>query len=467
MPPARRTRFDRIGNAVLWPLAALLAFHSVAIMAFNGKTTDDFTTVYRAVARFKAGENVYNEVYEHVDPHYLYSPGATLVLTPLTWFGGLTTARQLFIILNAIAIVGALAVLVRLVGFHPKSAVLPGAVVAAFATESVANTLAFSNINGLLLLALAGYLYCLLVSRDWAAGVLLGLAILIKPIFLPLLWLPLVRGQWRTIVAGAIVPVVLNAAAWPLIPGADEYLTRTMPYLGETRDFANSSLPGISAYTQLPGTLYWPMYLFMGAAVALGVILLLKWKNTDPVMWALVTSGLIFAGVFLLSSLGQQYYSMLLFPMFLTVLLPRSPMHNWVAWLGGFLVFANVKWWSDEWIQAGRLADLFKATAGWTILILAITTTVVVWFFADADPAASRSATDPQERDSGRGHAPAAAANAGRHEVEAQAADDRSGWSRRRRGFGNGRSEASPIPDQAERAPEASAPRSAHRAQRA
>ena len=70
-------------NAAAWPVAILLVVHRVFIVARNGTPTDDFTTVYNAVARMSTGHPVYEQTYNHVDPLYLYTPGATLL--PLRW----------------------------------------------------------------------------------------------------------------------------------------------------------------------------------------------------------------------------------------------------------------------------------------------------------------------------------------------------------------------------------------------
>ena len=79
----RTTAWDHIGNSILWPLAMILVAHRLIILSINGDVTDDFSTVYYALRRFIEGVPVYNENYHHVDPHYLYSPGATLLLSPL------------------------------------------------------------------------------------------------------------------------------------------------------------------------------------------------------------------------------------------------------------------------------------------------------------------------------------------------------------------------------------------------
>ena len=69
-------------RAFAWPLAVLLVFHRVFVLARAGHATDDFTTVWSAARRFVERVPVYSEIYEHVDPHYLYNPGATLLLSP-------------------------------------------------------------------------------------------------------------------------------------------------------------------------------------------------------------------------------------------------------------------------------------------------------------------------------------------------------------------------------------------------
>ncbi|WP_244429036.1 glycosyltransferase family 87 protein [Corynebacterium halotolerans] len=390
----RRTPWDRVGNAVAWPLAVILVIHRIAVLAVNGSVTDDFTTVYSAVRRFLDGVPVYNEVYHYVDPHYLYNPGATLLLSPLGMVGNFELARLAFIVVNAAAIVAALALLTRLFDFSLRSLVWPASITAAFLTESVRNTLIFSNINGLLLLGLAVFLWLLLSGRGWWAGLVIGVMILIKPMFAPLLFLPLVKLDWRTLVGGLAVPVAANVVAWPLVPGAGDYLTRLVPYLGEVRDYANSSLTGMAVYFGMPAALETLVWLLFAAVVGVGVIVLLRWRYSDPLLWATTTTGLLLTGVFFLSSLGQMYYSMMIFPMFFTLLLRRSVFHTWPAWVGAYLFLSPDSWHSNRWVDWGRWADFFQATIGWGILLIAVTTCAVVWWRGER-PFASEAGTVP------------------------------------------------------------------------
>lgn len=389
----RRTPFDRVANLALWPLAVMLVLHRVFVLAVNGSVTDDFSTVYYALRRFHDGVPVYNETYYFVDPHYLYSPGATLFLSPLGLQTDFDTARTIFIIANAVAIIVALGILTRFFGFSLRSGVFPAAVALAYLTEAVRNTLIFSNINGLLLLALTGFLSLFHADKRWAAGVVLGLAILIKPIFAPLLFLPFVKANWQTIVSALAIPVVLNVVAWPIVPQASDYVTRTMPYLGLVRDFANSSLPGIAVYFGMPGWQEKFWFFTFAAIVVAGLLALLRYRYSDPLLWLTGTSSLLFAGVFFLSSLGQMYYSMLLFPLLFTVFLPRSPMHNWLAWLAAYGFLSYDDWNSVEWIDSSRWFNFLLPTVGWALTVVVISVSAVVWVIIDERTAHDRLRT--------------------------------------------------------------------------
>jgi arabinofuranan 3-O-arabinosyltransferase len=314
-------------------------------------------------------------------------------------------ARYTFILVNSLAIVAALAILTRLVGHSMRGPVLPVVTAVAFSTEAVINTLTFSNINGILLLLLAVFLACFVRSFESAAitaeaargvksssprvsphvlryiaGLAIGLAIVIKPQFAPLLFIPFMRLDWRTVGTGIAVPALLNIAAWPVIPGAGDYLTKLVPYLGETRDYANSSLAGWQAYFDISNALYLPVWLLTAAAVAIGVIVLLRWRSTDTLLWTLTTSGLLMVGVFTLSSLGQQYYSMWLFPMMFTVLLSRSVFHSWPAWLAAVSFLIPNSWTSPLWPDFGRWMGTYIGTIGWVLLIFVTAATAVGWW---------------------------------------------------------------------------------------
>lgn len=380
----------RRAQAFLWPLAIVLGIQLVIVDSLNGAVTDDFTTVYSALQRFIDGQNVYAQVYHHTDPLYLYNPGATLLLTPLGFIEPAGLARALFIIANVTAIVASLAILTRIFGYSLRGPVFPLCIAVATMTEAVRNTLIFSNINGILLLALTAYLWCLTQKQPWArwvAGAIIGLAILIKPQFAPLLFLPLVMRWWSTIIIGIVVPVGLNLAAWPLIPGTQEYQSELIPHLRQTRDFANSSLPGLAEYFAMPDWLYYPLWVFFAGLAGIAVLAALPLRKTDHLLWMVTTAGVLFCGVFFLSSLGQMYYSMLLFPMIFSCTRRRSVFHIWPSWCAAILFLFPLSWtmsWTpDGTAPIGTWINYFSATAGWGLLLLTTATCSVAWLLHD------------------------------------------------------------------------------------
>ncbi|WIM68970.1 glycosyltransferase family 87 protein [Corynebacterium breve] len=367
---------DKRLNALAWPTALILVFHRLVVLAWTGSVTDDFTTVQSATRRFVERVPVYNEVYHHVNPHYLYNPGATLLLAPLGLTADTGLIRPWFILLNAVAIVAALGWMTRLVNHSLSSPLFPMSIALAFITESVTNTLVFSNINGVLLFALVAYLAFLLRGHSWWAGLVIGLAIVIKPMFLPLLFLPLVKLDWKAIVAGIAVPAGLNAIAWPLVPGANDYLTKVVPYLGETRDYANSSLAGFAVYFGMPGWMEKTLWALLALMVAFAAVALVTLRDTEPLVWATTTAAVLLTGVFLLSSLGQAYYSMMLFPAMFTAVGRVSFFHTPTAWLGALLALSPLQWMSPHFPQLGKWLTYFLPTAGWAVLIVAAATWV-------------------------------------------------------------------------------------------
>ncbi|WP_019732633.1 arabinofuranan 3-O-arabinosyltransferase, partial [Mycobacterium avium] len=241
-------------RSALWPIAIFSVLHRSIVVTTNGNITDDFKPVYRAVLNFRRGWDIYNEHFDYVDPHYLYPPGGTLLMAP---FGYLPEypSRYLFILINTVAILIAWYLLLRLFGYTLSSVAAPALLLAMFCTETVTNTLVFTNINGCVLLAEMLFLRWLLdgrVGRQWWAGVAIGLTLTLKPVLGPLLLLPLLNRQWRALVPAFAIPILINAAAWPLVSDPMDFVTRTLPYIGGVRDYFNSSIEGNGVYFGLP-----------------------------------------------------------------------------------------------------------------------------------------------------------------------------------------------------------------------
>jgi arabinofuranan 3-O-arabinosyltransferase len=245
-----------------------------------------------------------------------------------------------------------------------------------FCTESVVNTLVFGNINGCILLLEVLFFRWLLdgkVSHQWWAGVAIGLSLVVKPLLGPLLLLPLLNRQWRALVTAFLVPLVFNAAAWPLVSDPMNFVRGTIPYIFSIRDYFNSSIQGNGVYYGLP---MWLIVLLRVAFLALAIaslwLLYRYYRTRDPLFWMATSSGVLLIASYLVLSLGQGYYSMMLFPFLMTVVLPNSVIRNWPAWLAIYGFMSADRWLLGHWPTTGRYLEYMKFTYGWCLMLIVV-----------------------------------------------------------------------------------------------
>ncbi|WP_414976581.1 glycosyltransferase family 87 protein [Gordonia sp. (in: high G+C Gram-positive bacteria)] len=357
---------------MLWPIAVMLMFQRTVILAINGARTDDFVPVYNASYNFLNRLPLYAENYTTVDPHYLYPPSGALLMGPLALLNP-DHARWLFLAASVIALIASAYLLCRLFGQGAGTWLFPTILVFFFLTESVTNTLVFANFNAFVLLGLVAFMLLMRAHRDLWAGVMIGLTLCVKPVLAPLLLLPLLNRQPKILITAIGVPVVLNAVAWPLVTDPMDFIQRTAPYIFESRDYYNSSITGLGAYFGVAG---WLILLLRIAFLAMAVFslwfLYRYYRERDDLLWLTTSSGVLLTTLWLVGSLGQGYYSMLLFPMVLTVLRPGSVVRNWPAWLAlyGCLTFDSFT--SKRWEPLGRWLDYSKVTFGWSLLMVVV-----------------------------------------------------------------------------------------------
>lgn len=120
----------------LWIIAivAVLATVSSSIHEY----TDDFNNVYQSLRNFVTGENVYwEDYYGNNDPHYLYSPAATVILSPFALIGHYGMAHVVFSGINAACVVGAVILMFKYLGMRLDDWKLPTALLMMFVTANV------------------------------------------------------------------------------------------------------------------------------------------------------------------------------------------------------------------------------------------------------------------------------------------------------------------------------------------
>jgi arabinofuranan 3-O-arabinosyltransferase len=363
-------------RTALWPIAIMSIIHRSWVLTSNGYITDDWAPVYRAVRNFRAGLDLYNEHLDYVDPHYLYPPGGTLLMAPFGYIDTIFASHNWFVAANTVAMIVSACLLVRLFNFSLTSVALPALLLAMFVTESVTNTLVFTNINGCILLAEVLFFRYLLtdkVNDQWWAGAVIGLSLVVKPVLGVLLLIPLLNRQWRALAAAFAVPAVFNAVAWPLVSDSASFVKNTLPYILGTRDYFNSSVLGNGTYYGLPMWLIIVLRLLFVVLAAFSLWLLYRYYRTrDPLFWMLTSSGVLLTTSWLVLSLAQGYYSMMLFPFLMTVVLPNSVIRNWPAWLATYGFLTMDRWLMWRWPTTGRFLEYMKITYGWSLLLIVV-----------------------------------------------------------------------------------------------
>ena len=84
------------------------------------------------------------------------------------------------------------------------------------------------------------------------------------------------------------------------------------------------------------------------------------------------SSGVLLITSFLVLSLGQGYYSMMLFPFLMTVVLRNSVLRNWPAWLAIYGFMSADRWLLGHWPTTGRFLEYMKFTYGWCLMLIVV-----------------------------------------------------------------------------------------------
>ena len=380
-PPAERLRAAAPPAAgALWALA-LGFFADLVLRSYTlDRTIGDFDILHQGAVRLLEGRSVY------ADPLFLLTPSGLAVVAPF----GLGEAHPAFLTWNTLSVLASLvgvACTARFAGAAVTGPVGAALLLGLALSESLTSTLLLGNLNNSLLLAL-GSAYLLAERRDRRvlAGVLLGLALAVKPVLLLVLLVPLLRRRWSTLGWAVAVPAVSNLVGLALVPQRGDFLDVTVPGLLEARSTANSSIWAVGTSLGLPG---WAVALLR--VLVLLVALAAAWRlrsHPDPVLRLGVGYGLLLLATFLGSSLSQGYYSLLLLPLLVTVVRDGSPVRNPLSWLAVYL-FMALDPWPDP-----RLPQFFAdlVVARWTLGWLVLFAVLAAWALAGAGRPRGRDA---------------------------------------------------------------------------
>ena len=118
-------------------------------------------------------------------------------------------------------------------------------------------------------------------------------------------------------------------------------------------------------------------------AVASLLLLYRYYRTRDPLLWMATSSGVLLIASWLVLSLAQGYYSMMLFPFLMTVVLPNSVIRSWVAWLAVYGFLTMDRWLLGHWPTTGRFLEYMKVTYGWSLMLIVVSA-VLCFRYRDA-----------------------------------------------------------------------------------
>ena len=362
----------------LW-FAAVVGVVRTVFIASRANRGTDFEPIWAAVQRYVHGVPVYNEDYSTLDPHYLYSPGANVVLAPLALFGSFSIARWVMIAATVVSVITAIWIAARLL---TRTWAVPLALLAVgvfFNTsEPVRSTVEYTNINGFLLLVMVTFVWAVAaldgpMKRQFArpetylAGVLLGYAVTIKPQFVVLTALPVLLLQWPVLLVGGGFYGALLAVGWATTSEVQWWSQRLLPYLAEPRDYDNGSLRAIIGGMGFGGVGQTVAVGILLAAVAGTVAVLFPLRNRHRAEWSFLTLGVLFSGVFLGGGLLQGYYAMWLIPLAMTIVRPGGVMRWPLMWVAVLLTLSGLSGLFSFGPQ-GALRWSLGPTIGWMLV---------------------------------------------------------------------------------------------------
>ncbi len=233
----------------------------------------------------------------HPTPH---PPTMGLLLLPFAYID-YTLGSLIWLVSEFLLWIAAVALLARLIQFHLRPLLVTLIALALVAWDPVFGEFKWGQVGMLLLFLYISMLLLLKRDHPGGAGVLFGLALLIKPLTVPVAALLLLRRQWRML-GTTLATVVAGYSAALLLIGPSElvrYFTQSLPAVGR---FYSTFWPNISLATLgsrlfesmwLPATLPHPEESIMVSDPLIGsplaaqaIIILLPLLVISVALWA-------------------------------------------------------------------------------------------------------------------------------------------------------------------------------------
>ncbi|MGK5732857.1 glycosyltransferase 87 family protein [Streptomyces sp. URMC 124] len=328
-----------------WPvlLAALLVLALDVVRVVQGARMPgiDNAVVVRAARALLDGGSPY------ADKRFLYLPGGVFTAVPETVFGNEALARAVPVA-TALFVLAGVALALRIFGVRADSRLAAGVVAALGVFEPFHGVVYLGNWTALSAVAFPAALLLARHGRWCAAGAVVGAAIALKPMLVPLLLLFVLARRWRALAWAVGVPAAVSLAAALAMPRPGLFFTRTLPFLLHGQDaYArpfDAAWPSVLPRLGVPQ----PLALALAAAAALAVLLCARWRwrsGGDPALRLVECASLLMLAAFLVSRPSFQHYMLVVLPSLAASLVVRAAAARSVwLWLPLLPEVAGVSW---------------------------------------------------------------------------------------------------------------------------
>jgi arabinofuranan 3-O-arabinosyltransferase len=269
---------------------------------------------------------------------FLYPPSSLLLLRPVA-FVSLHAAQVGGLVLTAAMIWVTVMLSAQVLGRRWWGLAAALVVLALHWAEPATEELVLENVTVLCCVALA--IFFLRGSREhWmSAGLVIGLSLCVKPLFLPILLVFVLARKWAGLAVAVVVPAVLNLVAFAVVKDPTQVFTKLPSLLSRSGSGAllNSAWVDVFRTFALP---HWATILVRLVTVVLALIgAWLAWRLLHDARLRLVTTAsVLLIGAYLGGTLSENHYMLTLVPLAMTVVLPLSPMRQVTAWIGMLLL---------------------------------------------------------------------------------------------------------------------------------
>jgi arabinofuranan 3-O-arabinosyltransferase len=372
-----------------WTVRALWAVVAVCgglRLVQGSRNAFDHAVVHDAALALLQGSDPY------ADPLFLYLPSAALLELPVVLL-----PRPAVAVVATAACLGAVgcAVFWSAKFFAPVRPrwVVPAVLLVVLVSPAGGALTVGANTEFLALAALPLLLRWAVQHRWTRFALLLGLTLAVKPILPALLVLPLLSRRWSTIVTTSAIPVVLSAAALPLMPGSWSLGRVILHRLAEGSPRPVSPWMEVSLAGALRNTSATSAWIIGVQALVLFVGMIacwLRWRADRPARVVETASIAVLTSI-VAAPLAWDHYAVLLAPLVLALLGPAESARYRATVL---LLLVPLAPLVVPQLEPARhpFGYGFRAAAGLLLCLLAAATVVVVRSVRNRPQAADRTA---------------------------------------------------------------------------